>query len=212
MGEATRHSQPFLVVPRHGTRARMQKRCFTCTGVEGAEELPPYPPSPGVRVVRLDMQVLQERQRPSRRPTEMKRPRNQASHKTILLWVDMQTKEIMKSSHAPSSLFQVGSSLVVLEKPRQEGAVQCNIFQRIDASMFETEVFEEWEPAGLGTYTMVSGGYELCAETQLVKWGEVWDGRDQQWWHLALCHVRLMGTSEQALSEESIQTRGKCNL
>merc|ERR1712008_566716 len=200
MGEATRHSQPFLVVPRHGTRARMQKRCFTCTAVEGAEELLPNPPSPGERVERLDMQVLQER------------PRNQASHKTILLWVDMQTKEIMKSSHAPSSLFQVGSSLVVLENPRQEGAVQCNIFQRIDASMFETEVFEEWEPAGLGTYTMVSGGYELCAETQLVKWGEVWDGRDQQWWHLALCHVRLMGTSEQALSEESIQTRGKCNL
>jgi len=162
--------------------------------------------------VRLDLQVLNEQRSSKKLLAEAWLPRNQGTPRTIWLWVDVHTKEIFKNKYATSSLFQVGSSLVVLENTHQQGAEHNNLPQRIDESIFASAMIGEWEPAGLGTYTLVTGGYELRAEIKLIDWGDDWEGEDGQWWLLTLCNVRLLGTSEQSSIHESIQHHGKVSL
>jgi len=199
--EAMRRSQPLwtitLVVPAHGNDQRedkVRKTSLTCTAVEGAETLPVNLPShlssPGVRVVRLDMQKSRIGQW-SRWSRQFLGDSIHALYPTILLWVEMQTRDIMKSTRAPSSMFRVGNSLVVSANAHQEDAADHNLFGRIENASTKMQ----WrEPATLGTYTLVSGGYKLRAEITLVDWGEVWEGKDEKWWLLSLRRPCLLGT------------------
>jgi len=160
--------------------------------------------------VHLSMQEYKERTRSSRLPEAGIRPRSGGpSPETVLIWVSEPTKEILKSKHAPRSLFQVGSTLVALEKTHQGVAGDCNLFRLIDDSLCAIAMVEEWEPVDLGTYTLVSGGYELCAEITLLDWGDDWTAEDEVWWLLALRSARLLGTSEQSSIRDCIQHHSK---
>jgi len=194
---AASHSQTplniTLKVPGHsnGQRAgRTKKRRFICSMVEDAQELVSSPSSPGATVVRLDLLAWKDRTPQSR----LKRPPHLASRRSIWLWVNIETKDILRSQNAPGNLLKKGSRLVVCEETDQEDA---GLSQRIATTIFRlTMSAQEAVCAGIGTYTLASGGFELCAEITLEDWGEAWHGKDAAWWLLSLDNVRLLGVAD----------------
>jgi len=169
-----------LQIPRQGgdnrDRGKLCKRIFTCTVFEGAEELPETRQLSKVKVARLDFQEQKKR----RDTLRSQRPRQS---RDILLWVEMPSKRILQSQHAPRMMFQEGSCLMVV----QEAA---RFLSRINVEMMLHSI-EMAEPSILGSYTVASGGYQLHTEIALLRSGERWQDTDRLWCLLSLSKVHL---------------------
>jgi len=183
-----------LRLPRQGGGGHGRKRSFTCMVFEGTEE-PVETSDPSevraacaeVRAVRLDFYEHQIQQKDRRsRPTSNRQP-------NILLWVEMPTKRILKSLHAPSLMFQAGSRLMAVEEANQEGQPNPSLITRITVETLERIINEHTEPSILGTYTLTSGGYQLRTEISLLNLGECWKGADRSWCLLSLSKICLLG-------------------
>jgi len=161
-------------------RVRWCRRHFTCTVLEGAEELPEAPTGnkPEARVARLDFHELKKQQQNN----ELSRPQSRPSN--ILIWVEMPSKRVLKSENAPTLMFQAGTCLSVV----QEAA---RFSRRITVEMMLNNMGEMMEPSGLGTFTITSGGYQLHTEVTLLNSGESWEGTDRSWCLLCLSKICL---------------------
>jgi len=98
--------QIMLELPRQDGQQRRgsQRQRFTCTMFQGAEDLFASPSPQGARIVRLDLHVVHRPQR--RQPSDvLTRFRNQTRRQTIQLWVEVTSKRILKSRHAPRAMF-----------------------------------------------------------------------------------------------------------
>jgi len=142
--EATERSSPVreinLALPgQDGGNQRSKRQCFTCTVVLGAEDLPACPFPQGARVVRLELHALDRQQQPSLH-APLARCRNRTTSKTMELWVEVESKSILKSRHALRSMFQVGSSLMVAEDTRSVGAP--DLFGRINLEVMASAIVE----------------------------------------------------------------------
>jgi len=174
-----------LRLPRQGGGARARgksfKRNFLCTVFESAEELPDTPNLSEVRVVRLD---LLER-RSSKQDNKLWQTPTSHCSSTVLLWVEMPSKLILKSENAPRETFQSGTCLNVAEE-------HLRFFRLITLEMM-VNMNEVTDPCVLGMYTLTtSSGYQLHAKVSLLKTGDDWEGTGRSWCLLCLSKVRLL--------------------
>jgi len=174
-----------------GNRRRTQRQSFACTVVHGAEDLLASPFPQGANFVRLDLHALSRQQQAS--PSALlAKCRNRATSKTTELWVEVGSKSILRSLHAPRSMFQVGSPLIVAEGT---GSVAADdLLKRINLEMVASSIVEEWQPVALGTYTLVGGAYRVQADIEMKQWDDgTPENRRTRWCRLRLSNARLLG-------------------
>jgi len=189
---------------RQQGRNRSQKRFFTCARsvFDGSEEIRETSNPSEVRGVRLDLHEYQKKRFSNRVP------RQSASQPTILLWVEEQTKCVLKSKHAPRSMFQVGSYLTVVEEGDQQGETIPRLFRHLMRETIENEMFGT-EPSDLGAFTLASGGYQLHGELALVNTGQHFQGVLRSWFLISISNGRLLGRDG---SEQSVQGQAKQSI
>jgi len=167
-----------LLLPRQGvnTQGRRRNRVFACMVFDVAEEQLETPQASTVRVLRLDLHEVKHKTKTGRAPSR-------SQTRDILLWVEMPSTCILKSRDAPTLMFQLGSFLMVVEDADE-------FLGRLNLGLLHQIVDEE--PEVLGTYTFLSGGYQLRTETSLVRSGERWEDIDRSWCLLRLSKVQLL--------------------
>lgn len=171
-------------------KGRLQRQRFTCTIVQGADDLFASRSLQGTSVVRLDLHAINRHQRTT--PSDLlARCRNRATPRTVQLWVEVGSKSILKSRHAPKSMFLVGSSLLFAEDTGSAAAP--DLFESIKSQILASALAEEWQPLALGTYTLVSGGYRVQADIEMKEWDDQWENSRRLWCILCLCNTRLLG-------------------
>jgi len=101
-----------------------------------------------------------------------------------LVWMDVETHQILKTRRAPAFVFQEGSCVMMIsEEAKPESDARPRFFARI---RMEMDFEEKSEPLFLGPHIFASGGYQLHAEATLLDWGEDWQCAARPW-----CLLRL---------------------
>jgi len=65
--------------------------------------------------------------------------------------------------------------------------------EAIGAEMLSSALDGERERMVIGTYTLVSGGYEVQADIEMTRWSDQWEDSQRLWWLLTLRNVRWLG-------------------
>jgi hypothetical protein len=156
-----------------------KKRCtrrFICWACAFTEEPPDTP-----RAVRLN---LHEQRRTARHVPTRRRPDIQPHD--VFLWVEIPSKNILKSRNAPSLMFQEGSCLSGQEVDRLFSCISTSL-----AGVGPESGGENASPLMLGAYTLTSGGYQFHTEISLLSWGKRWRDTGGPWCRLSLSTARV---------------------